>query len=284
MTSIDEQEHDINNPHVSMEDFYVSLRKFDVAVCEACAVSQGIGVQIAEAYIAYTTQIFARMCIHAQILISNVPESRWAKKDYPFWDLSLVASHARALLEAELLFYYLSKENSTQEEWSAKLNIMHMNDCAKRIEFFNTIKDEKQVEGFEAQKAEIATRLESNDFFNSLDSGTRKRCLSGKALMIPNRDELLIELKQDPKEFRVIFDLLSHYTHILPISYYRMEANGRGTGSFNETDLSYITLSLNLCHDVIVKATDKMVVFFPETLRLRKGLRSKFSFGPKIKK
>lgn len=282
MTSITETEQ--KPPHVSKEDYYASLRKFDVAVCEACAVSQGIGVQMADAYIAYSTQVFARMCIHAQILISNVPECRWVKKEYPFWDLSLVASHGRALLEAELLFYYLSKSNGTEDEWSAKLNIMHMNDCVKRIEFFKTIKDDKEVEAFEMQRTVITTRLESNDYFKNLDSGVQKRCLAGKALMIPSRDDLLIELGQDPKAFRVIFDLLSHYTHILPLSFYRMEANGRGTGSFNETDHSYIALTLNLCHEVIVKATDKMVVFFPETQRLRKGLRSKFAFGPKIKK
>lgn len=284
MTSISEPEQELEAPHVSMEDYHVSLRRFDVAVCEACAVSQGIGVQMAEAYIGYTTHIFARMCIHANIMIANVPESRWVKKDYPFWDLSLVASHTRAILEAELLFHYLSKENKTEGEWSAKLNVMHMSDCVKRIEFFNTIKDEEQVQGFEEQRDEITKRLESNEYFMSLDSGTRKRCLSGKALTIPNRDELLKELGQDPKEFRVIFDLLSHYTHILPLSFYRMEANGRGTGSFNKTDLSYIAMSINRCSEVMEKATDKMAEFFPETQRLRKGLRSKFAFGPKIRK
>lgn len=281
------QQEELENqapPRVSKEDFYAALRKFDVAVCEACAVSQSVGVQMADAYIGWSTHVFARMCIHANILIANVPESRWAKKDYPFWDLSLVASHTRALLEADYLFYYLSKKPVSDEEWSAKINVMHMNDCVKRIEFFTALGEQGQVDGFNQQRDEITQRLENNSVFQSLDSSTKKRCLNGKALTIANRDDLLTEMGVDTKEFKIIFDLLSHYTHILPMSYYRMEGNGRGTGNYNEVDMSYITLSMQWSTDVIVKCTDKMVELFPETGKSRKGLRSKFSFGPKIKK
>lgn len=273
-----------NKWRLDKQDFHLALREFDVAVCEACAVSEGIGVQMAKPYIGWSTHLFTRMCIHAQLMITSCPESRWVKKDFEFWDLSSVAPHARALIEANLLFYYISKEPESTNEWSAKLNVMHLNDCKKRIDFFSSVEDEAQVKAFETQKEEILQRLENNDFFNSLPEKRRNKCLSGKFLMIPDRKELLDEMGISHTHFGMIFDLLSHYTHILTMSYYRMEPNGRGTGCFNDSDLHYITVCLMLCTQVMVDSTNRMVDFFPITKRLRKGLRSKFSFGPKVKK
>jgi len=264
--------------------FYKALREFDIAVCEACAVSQGIGVQMAKPYIGWSTHLFTRMCVHAQLMITSTPESRWVKKDFDFWDLSSVAPHARALIEANLLFYYIAKEPLSTNEWSAKLNVMHLNDCKKRIDFFSSVEDQTQVEGFQEQREEILERLRSNDYFMSLPEKRRNKCLSGKFLMIPDRKELLDEMGIDNAHFGMIFDLLSHYTHILTMSYYRMEPNGRGTGCFNDTDLHYITVCLMICKEIMMDSTERMVNFFPETNKLRKGLRSKFSFCPKIKK
>ncbi|MEB7643690.1 hypothetical protein [Enterobacter hormaechei] len=263
------------------DEFYSHLREFDKAVCEANAVSQGVGVRMAEAYQGWSTYIFARICIHASIMISNVPKSRWAKRDYDFWDFSSVASHLRAILEAELLFLYLSEVPESTEQWSAKLNVMHMNDCVKRIEMFTASDNSEALSFYHEQQKVISDRLHNNPVFMSLDSGTRKRCLTGKAITIPNRDELLVKLGKDPVSFKIMFDFLSHYTHILPMSYYKMEANGRGTGCYNEFDFGYIIMSMMMCTESLVKCTDRMIEIFPDVKRLRKGIKSKFTLGPK---
>lgn len=281
---IDTSENPLERSDFTIDDFYTFLREFDKAVCEANAVSQGVGVRMAEAYKGWSTYIFARICIHASIMISNVPKSRWAKRDYDFWDFSSVAPHVRALLEAELLFMYLSETPNSELEWSAKLNIMHMNDCAKRIELFSSSNNEKSLEFYREQREILVERLTKNSVFMSLEPGVRKRCLAGGALMIPSRDELLIKLGQDPKTFKVMFDFLSHYTHILPMSYYKMEPNGRGTGCFNDFDLGYIIMGMMLCTESLVKCTDRMTELFPDVEHLRKGTKSKFNLGPKPQK
>ncbi|EQA1663598.1 hypothetical protein [Enterobacter bugandensis] len=263
------------------DEFYSYLREFDKAVCEANAVSQGVGVRMAEAYQGWSTYIFARICIHASIMISDVPKSRWAKRDYDFWDFSSVASHLRAILEAELLFFYLSETPESTEQWSAKLNVMHMNDCVKRIEMFTASDNSEALNFYHEQQKVISDRLHNNPVFMSLDSGTRKRCLAGKAITIPNRDELLVKLGKDPVSFKIMFDFLSHYTHILPMSYYKMEPNGRGTGCYNEFDFGYIIMGMMMCTESLVKCTDRMIEIFPDVKRLRKGTKSKFTLGPK---
>ncbi|WP_241610150.1 hypothetical protein [Rosenbergiella epipactidis] len=264
------------------QDFYRFFREFDAAVCEASAVSNSIGVKEAEWHIAFATHVFVRICNHAEAMAGAIPESRWAKKDSYSWDLSFVAPHARAIIEGNLLFYYVSKKPSSDEELRTKINVMHMNDCVRRISFFE--EGTSDYIGLNKQKDELTERLNSIDYFQNLSGPTKKRCLNGKALMIPSRDELLIEMGEDVRAFNIMFDFLSNYTHILPISYYRMEANGRGTGCFNEVDLNYICIFMEQCTQILRSQTDKIVDFFPDLSKVRKGIRSKSTFAPKIKK
>lgn len=276
-----------NNNEISKEDwnlYHLAIRNIDIATCEACAVSNAIGVREAIANKGWSTYIFTRLCSHATALIAAAPISRWSKREYESWDITAIAPHARALIEGEILFYYLSKTPVSQDEWSAKLNVMHLNDCIKRMEITTSDEFENGLPFYSEQRDEITARLNGNGYFQSLDSGTIKRCLAGKALTIQPRDILLSEMGISPKEFKMLFDLLSHYTHILPMSFYRMEPNGRGTGCLNETDFHYMCLFLNLCTEVLTRCTDIIVDLFPDVKSKRKGLKSKVSIGPKPRK
>lgn len=99
--------------------------------------------------------------------------------------------------------------------------------------------------------------------------------------MIPSREELLEKLGADLGEFNAFYDVVSNYTHILPIAYYRSEANGRGSGVQNRTDLSYIVLSLLKVTHWLSVSTERMVELFPDAAKVRKGKKSRFILGPK---
>ena len=267
--------------HYSIDDYHLALNAFDKAVCEACAVSNSIGNQTVSPYKGYSTSIFTRMCIHSQALISALPKSRWAKRDYECWDLSIIAPHVRALMEGFLLFSYISETPSNEDEWFVKLNVMNLNDCTRRIRVHNNIHNEGDEKGFIKSKQEIKGRLLGSDYFKALTIQTQKHILSGKALMVPSRDELLEKLDLPVGEFNAFYDVVSNYTHILPISFYRMEPNGRGSGVRNSSDLSYIIQSLNVCLTMLIPATDRLEELFPDTKKFRKGKKSKFTIGPK---
>ncbi|WP_288656593.1 hypothetical protein [Pantoea sp. UBA6567] len=276
---------DLQPDPVSKEDYHLALRELDIAVCEAKAVSNAIGTRQADKpNHAWSTYIFLRICINAGIMIANVPGSRWVKKDYELWDFSSVAPQARAIMEARLLLFYISKENKSDDEWRVKLNTMHMNDCMKRIDMFSAGDNTKILDFYLEQKQEIESVLMSSDYFQTLDNGTRKRILAGKIMTIQSRDELIQEIGDDPDSFRKLFDFLSHYTHILPMSYYKAEANGRGTGCFNIYDHAYIYMAMILVKDCLVFCTDIICEMFPDTSRARKGLKSKITIGPKPRK
>lgn len=263
-------------------EFYnVNVKLFDVAACEALAVGQAMGQQMAEAHIGYATHIFTRLCAHSTSIMRAVPRSRWVRADFDDWDFGCVAGHCRSIIEGFLLFRYLIETPISPIQWSAKINVMHLNECTRRIKLMTNVDALEDIAGLSIQAEELRERLRKNEWFTKLDAGTQKRCLAGDNLMVPSRDEMLIKVGWDKKHFYFIWDFLSQYAHVLPISFYRMEQGGRGTGLENDVDKCYIAVALQLSTDAIRNATDLIVAAFPYTAGARRGIQSKFSPGPR---
>ncbi|MFF7106985.1 hypothetical protein [Pseudomonas sichuanensis] len=262
-------------------DYEDALRKLDVAVCEAQAVSQAINVEEAELHIGFSVQIFRKLCSHSVALICSVPRSRWVVSDFENWDFVCIAAQGRAILEGYLLFLYLTKTPSCDAEWSARLLVLYINDCTRRAQIMSQVKATDAAEDLRTQTEELRDRIRRNPWFLSLDDKTRKRCLAGQHLMISSRDEVLEDAGWDSDEFNAVWNLLSQYSHVLPMSFTRMEVGGRGSGSLNQTDLDYMTATISMCADTLHAATNYMASAFAYTEVLRRGINSVFESGPK---
>jgi hypothetical protein len=265
---------------IAITDYLAALKAFDIAVCEAIAVSQAIAGRMATPHVGYATRIFTKICCHAIAIIRAVPRSRWVRSDSEFWDFTAIAGYCRSIIEGQLLLWYVIKKPENDEEWSARLNVMHLNDCSRRIKILGDVIDSEHLKGLSAQADEIRSRLTQNNWFCKLDQGLRKRLLSGDPLKITARDEQLEELSWDKKEFYMLWHFLSQYAHILPLSFYRLEANGRGTGIENDTDRGYLHTMFELCTKILAACVDRMVKEFPDAASVRRGINSKFSPGP----
>lgn len=256
------------------------LQDFDSTLCEAIAVSQAQAGRYTDSNIGFASRVFAKICSHGTAMIRAVPLSRWVTSESENWDFNCIAGHARAILEGCLLFNSLIKKADSEDEIRARINILHLNDCTRRIELMRDLEADDQMAGLEEQQRELQDRLQQNKYFQLLPSSTKTRCLQGKNLTIETRDDGLAAIGFLKGAFDSIFDLLSQHTHILPLSFYRMEPNGRGTGIENNTDRGYIAFSLGICSDLLRSATDKIVAQFPDIADVRKGMDSKFSPGP----
>ncbi|MEB8193818.1 DUF5677 domain-containing protein [Raoultella terrigena] len=274
-------EEKANPKDITMDDYHQALRNCDIATCEAKAVGQALAGRYEKPYKGWSSSIFTRLCIHSGLIMRSAPKSRWFKADYELWDYSCIAPHVRAIMEGELLLFYIAQPPSSEEEWLVKLKILHLNDCNRRIKLFEAIGDAVNLEAFMREKEQLVEDISELQYFKTLSSDIRKKALQGKILTIQSRDELLQLCGIDSKSFNPIFDHLSHYTHILPYSFYRIEVNGRGTGLFNETDKGFIYSGLITAAESMTRCTDIMVSLFPDVKNKRKGLKSKFSPGPK---
>lgn len=257
------------------------LREFDSALCEAVAVSQATAGRMPELNVSYATYVFTQMCGAGVSMVRAAPLSRWIRADSDDWRFGAVAGHARSLVDGFLLFHYLIEPSQSEAELNARINVMHLNDCTRRLNMFASLGAASEVEGFEKQREELRQRLTSNAYFNTLTPPVQKNCLSGKFLMIDNRDAMLSKVGFEKGQFDALYDLWSQHVHILPVSFYRIEANGRGTGLENDTDRTYIGQALEVGAAVLTESTDLMVEQFPDVAQVRQETRSTFSPGPK---
>lgn len=257
-----------------------ALLNFDAAVCEATAVSQTTANRFVTTNVGYASYVFTRMCGAGIAMIRAAPLSRWIRSDFDDWQFAAVAGHARALLDGYLLFSYLIEPPKSEAELKTRINVMHLNDCTRRIELHTNLGIADEVAAFEKQRAEIQERLKGNEFFVTLPAAVQKQCLNGRFLMIDNRDAMLAKVGFEKGQFDAIYDLWSQHIHILPMSFYRIEPNGRGTGLNNDTDRAYIAQALEVCAAVLAEVTDSMVEQFPDAATARKGTSSKFTPGP----
>lgn len=257
------------------------LENLDSAVCEAIAVSQRTANRMSPMNVGYASYVFTRMCGAGISLIRAAPLSRWVRSDFEDWQFGAVAGHARSLLDGYLLFSYLIEPAKSEDELRARINVMHLNDCTRRLELHTDLGSAEDVEGFKKQQAELQDRLKDNTYFQALPGPVQKQCLNGRFLMIDSRDEMLAKVGFKKGEFDAIYDLWSQHVHILPISFYRIEPNGRGTGIENDTDRSYIAHAMEMCAAILAEATDRMVQQFPDAAEARKGVKSEFSPGPR---
>lgn len=274
---------DIPKVVVSEGDYRKALSAYDVAICEAYAVSQAQANRLSKPHIAYASYIFARLCAHGVSLIRAAPYSRWVKAEYEHWDFGAVAGHARAIFEGYLTFTYLTQSTSNDAELEARIYVMHLNEVTRRAKLQKDIgASDNTLELFAKRKEKLQEELIKNKYFQTLPLSVQKSCLSGQKMMMLSRDQLIGSVTEQKKShFDGLYDLWSQYTHILPLSFFRMEPNGRGTGMENDTDRSYITFTLDVCTQILTLATDILVQIFPDTGAVRLGISSTFSPGPR---
>lgn len=267
-------------PHINRAGYKVALEKFDAAVCEAISVSQASAGRFPAANVGYASYVFTQMCGAATSMIRAAPLTRWVRSDFEDWRFGAIAGHARSLLDGFLLFSYLMETTKSEAELKARINVMHLNDCTRRIELHKNIGFTEDIEGFEKQRAELQERLLVNEYFNSLPPAVQKNCRNGRFLTIDTRDEMLAKVGFEKGQFDALYDLWSQHVHILPLSFYRIEPNGRGTGLENDTDRGYISQALEIGSVVLADATDLVVGQFPDVVSVRQGVKSTFSPGP----
>ena len=258
-----------------------ALAGFDAAVCEALAVGQGSADRLPQRHISWGSRIFARLCGHATAMVRAAPRSRWVRSDSEDWHFSSVAPHARAILEGVPFFLYFVEQPSSDDEVSARVNMLHLNDCTRRINLFTQLGSERQKQDFEIQQEQLRERLRRNTYFAAMPEKAQRECLKGEKPWLKTRSQLNEMAGIDEVSFETLWLLYSQHSHILPLSFHRFEQEGRGSGLQNETDQHYIQLALSSSSEYLGKATTVMTFHFPDTADLRKGVQSKFRPGPR---
>jgi hypothetical protein len=174
---------------VDRPGYKAALDKFDAALCEAIAVSQASSGRLPEPNVGYASHVFTQLCGAGISMIRAAPLTRWVRSDFDDWRFGSVSGHARSLVDGFLLFNYLIEPAKSEAELKTRINVMHLNDCTRRIELHTNLGFADDLEGFEKQREELRERLKGNDYFMALPGPLQKNCLNGKFMTIDSRDE-----------------------------------------------------------------------------------------------
>ena len=208
------------------------------------------------------------------------PLSRWVSSDFEDWGFNVLACHARAMLEGYLYFTYLVQPtNDTLDESRARISLLQLNDCCSRLKLCSG--DAESVAFYSGEAEKLRDRLRSIPFFQQLDPTVQETCLAGKKAWFMDRDQLIELVGMDKKTFDTWWDLFSQHSHIHPVSFYRNEPNGRGSGLECDPDRRHLAIAMLISAVVLEATTEKMIELFPDVAWVRKGVHSKFSPGPK---
>jgi len=266
--------------HEDLIAYREALNRLDAATCEAMAVGQHTANRLVAPTIGYSTHVSARMSMNAQQILCALPKTRWVKRDFDTWDISAIAPFARSILEGYLLFRYLIDAPTDKNIQRLYVQVMHMYDCKRRQDILKHELSEASKTWFVEQESEIRSRLESMPDFTALSPKTQKNLLQGKHLMITERSELISAIGLDQNEFDKMWNYLSQYSHMFSFTFYRVEANGRGTGLLNPADIDALTSVTNFASSLIEDTTNHIVEIFPDAQSERNGINSKFAPGP----
>ena len=226
----------------------------------------------------YATHVYTRILSHAVNLMKSLPNSRWVTSNFQLWDFGSNAGNFRSILEAALLFHYLSDADPDPDKQRAIVQLMHLYDLTKREKLVGRYSGNPNPERV---RSEIIKRLKSTNSFNELPPAVQKRALKGEKLMIEPKEDIIARRGWDKEGYDMFWVLTSQYTHVQSLAFYRMESNGRGTGIENNFDRSMLSFGLATCASILDEINDSLCGHFPSAEEVRQGSASKFSPGPK---
>lgn len=108
--------------------------------------------------------LFTRLVIIGTSILSLCPESELCNT--LSWDFGSVASLVRNLHECSLMFFYLSIDPISADEWRARLNVMQLHDNSERYKMFGDLSPDSQDSSlYTLHDTDLKKRLLANPFF-----------------------------------------------------------------------------------------------------------------------
>lgn len=227
-------------------DYLKSLDVLDNVVRDCIFVSRKYGgIQAPTSKHFYASLVFTALLTRGVSLVCLAPFSKWANKMIEHWDYASATTIVRTMLELRGAFHYLCIDDSTDDEWACRWNLLNLHDCNSRKRLLEAFgKEPDQVALLERQAEEIRDRLKQNSFFVRLDN--QKRLLNGQTAYLYPIEDMLEKAGIEKKTYRGLHILFSTHVHGLPMSYYRIGEQERGRGIPSPVEEGYTSL----CHSL----------------------------------
>jgi hypothetical protein len=198
--------------------------------------------------------LFTRVVIISTSILTLCPESELCNTIN--WDFGSVASLVRNLHECSLMFFYLSIDSISADEWRARLNLMQLHDNSERYKMLTDLSPTSQdYKLYESHDSELKQRLSTNPYFLSLEKKLQKKLLKGESAKILTFKEISERMGDGQKFIWGLYRFYSCHTHTSPLSFSRMGAQRRN-GVENDVDKGYKAVALDFANQILLRALD----------------------------
>lgn len=209
-------------------------------------------------------QLYIRLTVTCLSFIRLLPQNRYLKTNFDFWDFPSVANIARNFIETYHVFYYIGVDKVTDEVTDFRLLIFnyHLNNEKYKLykEFGAPIEDLKE---FELKLPKAKGEIKNHKAFSGIEANRAKGILNGTEFMSMTHKEISDKIEFDTKEFRPMYRFLSNQTHSTPFSFFS-QSNERGRGIENEPEVNYIVMCIDFVTKYLLAAMMDIIKLFPD--------------------
>lgn len=192
--------------------------------------------------------LFTRITVTAKSIDKLLP----SPKIGAHWDFGSIASLARNLFEAILVFHWLCGQGVDDVEREGRFILYDLHDRGSRRRLFPETPEPPEA------LEDLVKRFNSNQFLAKFKNKQRIQALNGERTPFI-QDEALTQIGIDLDEFRMLYRFFSQYTHCGPLSFYRILENKHGTGVESQYEkrymiytMEYLSIFLSLSIDTLL--------------------------------
>jgi hypothetical protein len=201
------------------EAFKKEEKRFGEAVKIAIAVSKAAAGREPAGNVVMASYVFTRMCVAADTLLYVLRREIGNSKEQTL-DHYSIGVLARNIIEATLMFHYLSEDGVSDEEWELRQAVFNLHDSTLKVRFYKGLGSDEQYKGWKTTMEEVRQLLQEHSAFKVIDADRQKRLLSGQEIYLKGMRSTLKLVDLDEAYFDGMYAYLSSQVHIAPSSFY----------------------------------------------------------------
>lgn len=244
-----------------LTSMYLSLKRvYRDLVARVERASRGAGgIESTGNQMFWGSVLFTRISVISKSIEKLLPNT----KPREHWDFSSLAALSRNLVEAVLVYHWLCGDGIDQDVRQGRFILLYLHDYGSRRRLFPDGDWEDSV------YSDLVAQFDANPYLATFNEKQRRVALRGEKTPFV-QDDVLIEIGENPDEFRTMYRFFSQHTHTGPVAFYRMTDHVRGTGVETAHEKRYMMYAIGMALTYLSHALKLHLLIFPdaETRRL----------------
>ncbi|NMB82303.1 MAG: hypothetical protein GYA14_10840 [Ignavibacteria bacterium] len=253
-------------------DYKNILRTFE-KLCDVC-IQLSINThnrKVESGQCIYGSQIFTKFISHAIAIRKLLPESTLFNLpgNLQLWDISSIAVLVRALMETYNVFYYLTIDKVSTEEWKFRFILWRYHAECQRLKMLKAIRSvNPEITNIEINLEKLRDDLLKDPFYNLQPFKIRNKFLGGDRGIALTNSEISERAGIAKEYYKTSYAYSSNYTHSYPFSLQQLKV----FKAEDEESLNLIITQIKTSSGYMCFAIRDYIKIFPDQSSLKSGV------------